>query len=102
MNAKNPAKLAERTEEKIIDTTRQAVPFDTGNIPGPKMARATMPAVSGKMLARAKRPLLIVGSQVHEEDVLARAVALGKTGVQIAAVGNAYKSLGDKGLDVYY
>ena len=88
--------------EKTIDTTRQAVPFDTGNIPGPKMGRAVMPAVTGKMLARAKRPLLIVGSQVHEEDVLARAVALGKTGVQIAAVGNAYKSLGDKGLDVHY
>jgi acetyl-CoA decarbonylase/synthase complex subunit epsilon len=93
-----PAEQAENT----IDTTRQAVPFDTGNIPGPKIARATMPAVSGKMLARAKRPLLIVGSQVHDEDVLARAVAIGKTGVQIAAVGNAYKSLGDKGLDVYY
>jgi acetyl-CoA decarbonylase/synthase complex subunit epsilon len=93
-----PAEQAENT----IDTTRQAVPFDTGNIPGPKMARATMPTVSGKMLARAKRPLLIVGSQVHDEDVLARAVAIGKTGVQIAAVGNAYKSLGDKGLDVYY
>ena len=88
--------------EKTIDTTRQAVPFDTGNIPGPKMGRAVMPTVTGKMLARAKRPLLIVGSQVHEEDVLARAVALGKTGVQIAAVGNAYKSLGDKGLDVHY
>ncbi len=89
-------------DEKIIDTTRQAVPFDTGNIPGPKMARAVMPAVPGKMLARAKRPLLIVGSEVHEKDVLARAIAIGKAGVQIAAVGNAYTSLGDKGLDVHY
>ncbi len=97
-----PAEKPAEQAEKIIDTTRQAVPFDTGNIPGPKMARATMPAVSGKMLARAKRPLLIVGSQVHDEDVLARAVAIGKTGVQIAAVGNAYKSLGDKGLNVHY
>lgn len=88
--------------EKTIDTTRQAVPFDTGNIPGPKMARATMPAVAGKMLAKAKRPLLIVGSQVHDDEVLARAVAMGKGGIQIAAVGNAYKSLGDKGIDVHY
>ncbi|MFA4936038.1 MAG: CO dehydrogenase/acetyl-CoA synthase complex subunit epsilon [Candidatus Methanoperedens sp.] len=88
--------------EKTLDTTRQAVPFNTGNIPGPKTARAVMPAVSGKMLAKAKRPLLIVGSEVHDKDVLARAVAIGKTGVQIAAVGNAYKSLGDKGLDVHY
>jgi acetyl-CoA decarbonylase/synthase complex subunit epsilon len=95
-------KLGEKPAEKTIDTTRQAVPFDTGNIPGPKMARATMPAVSGKMLARAKRPMLIVGSQVHEEDVLVKAIAMGKAGIQIAAVGNAYKSLGDKGLDVHY
>ncbi len=97
-----PAEKPAEQAEKIIDTTRQAVPFNTGNIPGPKMARATMPAVSGKMLARAKRPLLIVGSQVHDEDVLAKAIAMGKAGIQIAAVGNAYKSLGDKGLDVYY
>ncbi len=88
--------------EKVIDTTRSAVPFDTGNIPGPKMARAVMPAVPGKMLARAKRPLLIVGSEVHDTDVLARAVAIGKTGIQIAAVGNAYTSLRDKGLDIHY
>ncbi len=88
--------------EKIIDTTRQAVPFDTGNVPGPKMARAVMPAVSGKMLAKAKRPLLIVGSQVHEEEVLSKVVAMGKEGLQIAAVGNAYAALGNKGIDVHY
>jgi acetyl-CoA decarbonylase/synthase complex subunit epsilon len=108
---KNPVKPAEmpagKTDaklaaEKVIDTTRQAVPFETGNIPGPKMARAVMPAVPGKMLARAKRPLLIVGSEVHDRDVLARAIAIGKTGVQIAAVGNSYTSLGDKGLDAHY
>ncbi len=88
--------------EKIIDTTRQAVPFDTGNIPGPRMGRAVMPAVPGKMLARAKRPLLIVGSKIHDKEVLEKAVAIGRAGVQIAAVGNAYISLGGKGLDVHY
>ena len=88
--------------EKTIDTTRQATPFDTGNIPGPKMARAVLPAVPGKMLARAKRPLLIVGSEIHERKLLARTIAMGRAGIQIAAVGNAYASLGDKGLDVHY
>ena len=88
--------------EKIIDTTRQAVPFNTGNIPGPKMARAVMPAVPGKMLAKAKRPLLIVGSEIHDRDMLAKAVAIGHAGIQIAAVGNAFRSIGDKGLDVHY
>ncbi|MDP2841254.1 MAG: CO dehydrogenase/acetyl-CoA synthase complex subunit epsilon [Candidatus Methanoperedens sp.] len=100
--ARHTEKPAEKPAEKTIDTTRQAVPFDTGNIPGPKMARAVMPAVPGKMLARAKRPLLIVGSLVHDKDVLARAIAIGQTGIQIAAVGNSYTSLGDKGLDVHY
>jgi acetyl-CoA decarbonylase/synthase complex subunit epsilon len=108
---KNSAKPAEMTAgkedvkniaEKVIDTTRQVVPFDTANIPGPKMARAVMPAVPGKMLARAKRPLLIVGSEVHDRDVLARAVAMGHAGIQIAAVGDAYTSLADKKLDVHY
>ncbi|MCZ7393445.1 MAG: CO dehydrogenase/acetyl-CoA synthase complex subunit epsilon [Candidatus Methanoperedens sp.] len=102
---KHPAKTDTppvQQAEKTIDTTRQAVPFDTGNIPGPKMARAVMPSVSGKMLAKARRPLLIVGSQVHDEEVLSRAIAMGKEGLQIAAVGNAYVSLGNKGLDVHY
>lgn len=89
-------------EKPVIDTTRQAVPFDTGNIPGPKSARATMPAVAGKMLAKAKRPLLIVGSEVHDEKVLERAVAFGQKGIQIAAVGNSFRSIGDKGLDAHY
>ncbi len=103
MNQKAPGKTDPKpATEKVIDTTRQAVPFDTGNIPGPKMAKAVMPAVPGKMLARAKRPLLIVGSEVHDKDVLARAVAIGKTGIQIAAVGNSYTSLGDKELDAHY
>jgi len=89
-------------KEKTIDTTRQAVPFDTGNIPGPKVAKAVMPEVAGKILAKAKRPLLIAGSQVHEEEVLARVVEIGKKGIQIAAVGNAFSCLGDKEIDVHY
>ncbi len=88
--------------DKTTDTTRQAVPFNTGNIPGPKTAKAVMPTVAGKMLAKLKRPLLIVGSEVHEKEVLDRVVAIGRNGIQIAAVGDAYASLGDKGLDVHY
>ena len=88
--------------KNAIDTTRQAIPFDTGNIPGPKMARAVMPAVSGKMIARAQRPLLIVGSQICDKNVLERVISIGKTGIQIAAVGNAYRFLIDKELDIHY
>jgi len=88
--------------KKPINTTRNAVPFDTGNIPGPKMAKAVMPAVSGKMLAKARRPLLIVGSQIHNKDEIERVITIGSTGIQIAAVGNAYRSLWDKELNVHY
>jgi acetyl-CoA decarbonylase/synthase complex subunit epsilon len=97
-----PEKPVEKQEVKVIDTTRQAVPFNTGNIPGPKMARAVMPAVQGKMLAKAKRPLLIVGSEIDDPDVLERVVSLGKAGIQIASVGDSYIYLADKGLDAHY
>jgi len=60
-----------------------------------------MPAVPGKMLAKAKRPLLIVGSEIEDEDVLARVVTLEKQ-IQIASVGDSFKYLGDKGLDAHY
>lgn len=102
MNANSQGKTKEKQEVKVIDTTRQAVPYNTGNIPGPKMARAVMPAVPGKMLAKAKRPLLIVGSEIDDEAVLARVVTLGKAGVQIASVGDSYTYLADKGLDAHY
>ncbi len=92
----------EKPLKKTVDTTRNAVPFETGNIPGPKMARPVMPYVSGKMIAKARRPLLIVGSQIHNKEELERVVALGRTGIQIAAVGNACRSLWNKGLKVNY
>ncbi|TFH39859.1 MAG: CO dehydrogenase/acetyl-CoA synthase complex subunit epsilon [ANME-2 cluster archaeon] len=88
--------------KKTIDTTRQAIPFDTANIPGPKMARAVMPAVSGKMIEKARKPLLIVGSQIHDKDVLERVIAFGRSGIEIAAVGDAHASLWDEKLNIYY
>lgn len=88
--------------EKTIDTRRQAIPYDTGNIPGPKIARAVMPAVPGKMIAKARKPLLLVGSQIHDKDVLKRVIAFGRSGIQIAAVGDAYASLWDEKLNIYY
>ncbi|CAG1000647.1 MAG: CO dehydrogenase/acetyl-CoA synthase complex subunit epsilon [Candidatus Methanoperedens sp.] len=98
MNTKSEVK----PEVMVIDTTRQAVPYQTGNIPGPKMAHAVMPAVPGKMLIKAKRPLLIVGSEIDDEDILARVVMFGKAGIQIASVGDSYKHLSGKGLDAHY
>ncbi len=97
-----PVEKKVESAEKILDTTRQAVPFNTGNIPGPKMARPVMANVSGKMLAKAKRPLLIVGSEIKDEKVLAKVIAFGQKGIQIAAVGNAIAFLGNKGLDAHY
>jgi len=88
--------------ENTIDTTRQAVPFDTANIPGPKMAKAVMPSVAGKMLAKAKRPLLIIGSDMHDQDVLRRAVEFGKRGITIAVTGDSYRAFADSGVRVYY
>lgn len=84
-----------------IDTTRRAVPFDTANIPGPKTAKAVMPKVAGRMIAKAKRPLLIIGSHISD-DILSKVISMGKAGMPIAAVGHAYSYLGDKGVEVHY
>lgn len=93
-------KAVKAVEEKVIDTTRGAVPFETANIPGPKMARAVMPAVAGKVLAKSKRPLLIVGSRLGD-GALERAVSLSRK-MSVAAVGNSSRVLVPKGVDAPY
>jgi acetyl-CoA decarbonylase/synthase complex subunit epsilon len=54
------------------------------------------------MIEKARRPLLIVGSQIHDKDVLERVVAFGRSGIEIAAVGDDYASLWDENLNIFY
>ncbi|VUT26481.1 MAG: CO dehydrogenase/acetyl-CoA synthase complex subunit epsilon [Candidatus Methanolliviera sp. GoM_oil] len=72
-------------------------PFDAANIPGPKMGRVTAPVVLGKMIKRAKRPLLICGSEISEDGMIDKAIEIGKKGIPIVATGNAINRFMEKG-----
>ncbi|BDC36035.1 MAG: CO dehydrogenase/acetyl-CoA synthase complex subunit epsilon [Candidatus Methanoliparum thermophilum] len=73
------------------------LPFDAGNIPGPKMGRVTAPKIIGKMIKRAKKPLLICGSNIEEHGSIDKAIEIGKKGIPIAASGNAIVAFRNKG-----
>lgn len=72
-------------------------PFNAGNVPGPKMGRVTAPMVIGKMIKRAKRPLLICGSNIEKHGSIDKAIEIGKKGIPIAATGNAIVAFRKKG-----
>ncbi|ATU07998.1 CO dehydrogenase/acetyl-CoA synthase complex subunit epsilon [Methanohalophilus portucalensis] len=63
---------------------------------GPKSAKGTKPAIVAKMIEKAKRPLFVVGSDVLEEKLLARAQAIAKKGIPVAATGHSIKGFIDE------
>ncbi len=73
-------------------------PFDTANIPGPKMAMIAKTRAVASMIKRAKRPLLIVGPDITDE-MLERALEFSKKGVQVVATGSTIKRFIDVGAD---
>ncbi len=68
----------------------EAKPFDTANIPGPKMAMIAKTKAVASMIKRAKRPLLIVGPDITDE-MFKRALEFSEKGVQVVATGSAIK-----------
>ncbi|MFQ6071589.1 MAG: CO dehydrogenase/acetyl-CoA synthase complex subunit epsilon [Methanosarcinales archaeon] len=87
---------------KSIDTTLNAVPFHA-NLPGPKSAKAIKPIVAGKLISKAKRPLLVVGSDILKNNLIEKAIKIGEKGIPIAATGNSLKGLARyKNLKVNY
>ena len=89
------------TKEKKLDTTRRAVPFDKGDTGSVKAAKAMPPQVSAKMLSKAERPLLVVGSNLTDAqyDMVAK-FAPKMAGV--AATGKSLKPLLKRGVDATY
>lgn len=78
-----------------------AIPFDAANIPGPVAytGRVAPPRTIGSAIASAKRPLLIVGSEVTRDGVMERAIEIGKKGIPITATAHSIKSFVEKGYD---
>jgi len=68
---------------KELDTTRNAVPFDKANIPGPKMAKAVKAVVAGKFISKAKRPLLIVGTAAGDDGVIEIVRSMSEKGIPV-------------------
>ncbi|MFX1482515.1 MAG: CO dehydrogenase/acetyl-CoA synthase complex subunit epsilon [Promethearchaeota archaeon] len=82
------------------------VPWQTGEICGPESAKSlTKPGVLKRDLSKAKKPLLIVGSDAPNEkhgkgDMVDYAIALSKAGkIPVIATGGAIKTFLEKGFD---
>ncbi len=93
----------EKIDQEVI---KMEAPFDIANIPGPEMGRIATPEVMGSCISSAKRPLLVVGSEILREDFfLEKAIEIGKKGIPIAATGHSIKGFVEKGYTenvIYY
>jgi acetyl-CoA decarbonylase/synthase complex subunit epsilon len=79
----------------MVDTTKNTMIYTTW---GARNAKPVQPLVAAKLISKAKRPLLVVGADALDSDMIAKAVELGKKGLQIAATGHSMQ--GFKGKDV--
>jgi len=77
-----------------------ATPWQTGNVPGPKMANTLPPEGLPKLLERAEKPLLVLGGNSTKDEVgdaLDSILRLAKRfKVQIAVSPGVYKSVKDR------
>lgn len=74
------------------------IPFDVANIPGPEMGGVAPPEVIGSYISNAKRPLLVVGSEILRDDFFIElAIEIGKKGIPIAATGHSIRGFVEKG-----
>ena len=69
---------------------------------GPTSAKPITPVVAAKMLNKAKRPLLVVGSKITKDNLLDKAIALHEAGIPVVATGSAIKAFVDRGVNVAY
>ena len=84
----------------MVDTTKNTLIYTTW---GPKTGKPVNPTTVSKMISKAKRPLMIVGSEVMaDETLLDKAVAIANKGIAVAATGHSIKGFIDKGAAAKY
>ncbi|AGB49215.1 CO dehydrogenase/acetyl-CoA synthase complex, epsilon subunit [Methanomethylovorans hollandica DSM 15978] len=83
----------------MVDTTKNTMIYTTW---GTRNAKPVQPLVAAKLISKAKRPLLVVGADVLESDVLSKAIELGKKGMQIAATGHSMQGFKDQDVNAKY
>jgi acetyl-CoA decarbonylase/synthase complex subunit epsilon len=80
--------------KKGVDTTKNAIPFEMAQIPGPEMAKTYMPKVIGAIIRKAKRPLLVVGAELFDDPIMFdKMIEIGKMGIPIAATAHSVRAL---------
>ena len=84
----------------MVDTTKNLKMYTTY---GTKSAKPVQPKISAKLISKAKRPLLVVASEVLDEEMLKRAITIAKKGgVSVAATGSAIKGFVDEDVNAKY
>lgn len=84
----------------MVDTTKNTLVYTTW---GRKTAKPVNPNVAAKMISKAKRPLLIAGSEIVDNEVLAqKALAIAKKGVPVAATGHSITVFNGSGVCAKY
>jgi acetyl-CoA decarbonylase/synthase complex subunit epsilon len=84
--------------KKGVDTTKNPIPFDIAQYPGPEMAKTYMPKVIAAIIRKAKRPLLVVGAELFDDPIMFdKAIEIGKTGMPIVATAHSVKGFVERG-----
>lgn len=83
----------------MIDTTKNTKMYTTSGI---KSATPLKIGVAAKLISKAKRPLLIVGAGILDDELLKRGLALGRLGMPVAATGDSLKGFVEADVDARY
>ena len=84
----------------MVDTTKNTKLFTTYGV---TTSKATTPEVAAKLISKAKRPLIVVGTKILDPELLARVVKISqKTKIPIAATGSSMPGFVDKDVDAKY
>ncbi|PXF61899.1 MAG: CO dehydrogenase/acetyl-CoA synthase complex subunit epsilon [Candidatus Methanogaster sp.] len=83
----------------MIDTTKNTRMYTTFGI---KSATPLKTGVAAKLISKAKRPLLIVGAGILEDELLKRALSMSVLGIPIAATGDSLKGFVEAEVDASY
>lgn len=78
------------------------IPWQTSNIPGPRMGISVNADVAHRIIARSKRPLIVVGAELLDEgdEALEKVLRLARLGIPVAATAHSAKRFGEKGQKV--
>ncbi|MGB9928878.1 MAG: CO dehydrogenase/acetyl-CoA synthase complex subunit epsilon [Methanosarcina sp.] len=84
----------------MVDTTKNTKLFTSYGV---TTAKATTPEIAAKLISKAKRPLLVVGTQVLDPELMDRAIKISKaTNIPIAATGSSMPGFVDKDVNAKY